>query len=753
MLIGVAACGITPDTESDVLTVEFETNGGEAIESVDVEVGDILTLPTPEREGYRFEGWYALEDLSGSSLSEFPAVTGGTITLYANWIQTRFTLTFDSMGGTPIDPMVKNEGDALAPPETPIREGYTFLGWFTDNLFTEAFSFDAVLEQDSNLFAAWEGNDYTITFNERGGSDVPDITAAYEEAIEAPTSPTRIGYTFDGWYLDDTFDDAFTFDTMPLDGATLYAKWDPALVDVTIHRYTEDLDQEGYTLETTEVVEAYTESTYTLEQSSIPGFTPDPGHDSSVTSGTVLADGSLELTLYYSRDEITLTYETNADFSIASSSGLFEAPLSAPEDPERLGYIFEGWFSDPDFETEYVFSTFPAQDTTIYADWEGTPSTIHFNSHGGSAVESLTANNGDAITLIEPTRDGYDFEGWYLSDDYLNVFDDTTMPVGGASLHAKWKPATYTLTFETGEGSAIDALELGFGEALTLPDDPVLDGHAFTGWFMDSEFTEPYDLSTMPSNDLTVYARFIENTNPNSVINQTTQDEGSAVEVHGVVYHTFTSAYQGFMIFDETGQVFINHSHNGLEIGDRVTIEGVLEFDEGIPLIAGVEDVSVVSSDHPTKTAKPMDFEDFKDLAPTRHTVHDVYTLHGLFHKMSDDYYLIDFDNTDFGLPVYYKSYLPDHIALLDDSQSERVDLTFAWVQTDEGPVLSLIDIEDDPLSDDEILDLIKAFAEEALGTPDFQPGDILDMPSNDPLNLTTIAVEAVGDNADYFDP
>ena len=158
--------------------------------------------------GYTFGGWNKADGTAWDYASD--KVTDN-ITLYAKWAANTYTITFDTAGGSEIAPITQDYGTVITAPEAPTREGYTFIGWDKEIPTT-------MPAENMTVTAQWEINQYTITFDTAGGSEIAPITQDYGTAITAPANPTREGYTFIGW-------DTEIPTTMHAENITLKAQW------------------------------------------------------------------------------------------------------------------------------------------------------------------------------------------------------------------------------------------------------------------------------------------------------------------------------------------------------------------------------------------------------------------------------------------------------------------------------------------------------------------------------------------------
>ena len=195
-----------PNVTPAVVTYAYGALGGTYATQI-VQAGEKAIEPdVPSRQGYQFTDWY-LDDTK----YDFDTAVTGDMTLTAKWTANSYTIAFDTNGGSDIDPITQDYGTQITAPANPTREGYTFIGW--DKAIPATMP-----AGDMTITAQWRINQYTITFDTDGGSEIAPITQDYGTAITAPADPTREGYTFIGW-------DKTIPTTMPAENITLKAKW------------------------------------------------------------------------------------------------------------------------------------------------------------------------------------------------------------------------------------------------------------------------------------------------------------------------------------------------------------------------------------------------------------------------------------------------------------------------------------------------------------------------------------------------
>ena len=196
-------------------TVTFQSEGGSEVAS-QIRANTPADRPAdPTKEGYTFIGWY-----KGEEKWNFADAVTEAMTLTAKWQLNQYTITFDTAGGSEVAPITQDYGTTITAPANPAKTGYTFAGWDREIPTTMPAG-------DMTITARWQVNQYTITFDTAGGSEVPSITQDYGTAITPPAAPTRTGYTFAGW-------DKTIPSTMPAGDMTITARWTENRVIVII---------------------------------------------------------------------------------------------------------------------------------------------------------------------------------------------------------------------------------------------------------------------------------------------------------------------------------------------------------------------------------------------------------------------------------------------------------------------------------------------------------------------------------------
>ena len=186
-------------------------------------------VPEPTKENYTFAGWY-----NGNKKFDFTTVPTGDVTLTAKWTANDYYVSFvTEHGDPPTSQNVKYNGTANDPGKLS-EDGYTFIGWYTDDTYDTEFDFTQPITGNTTVYAKWTAKNYEVSFVTEHGDAPTSQNVKYNGTATDPGKLTAEGYTFDGWYTDDTYSTEFDF-TQPITGNTpVYAKWEknaPVLPD------------------------------------------------------------------------------------------------------------------------------------------------------------------------------------------------------------------------------------------------------------------------------------------------------------------------------------------------------------------------------------------------------------------------------------------------------------------------------------------------------------------------------------------
>lgn len=424
-----------------------------------------LVLPEPAKRGHDFGGWYDNETFNESGkLAEGAKMPAAAQTYYAKWTPSVYGITCTGIEGSAPDvtlPTTHTYGTATAIPDL-TRTGYVFNGWVVNGTGTAQTGLTLGAEDYTGaiaLTAAWTAERYAITYELDGGVNAAGNPAQYtvDQTITLE-DPTKPGYTFKGWYADKDFTTlAVGIPVGSTEAKTFYAKWEQNPYKITWNvNEGDELTGEGYTVE-----------------------------------------------------------------------AFYGNPITAPSDPTRRGYTFGGWYTDgSNFAENTKFKTgdkMPEGDVTYYAKWTLIQYSITYNLNDGTNhAENPAEYNVSSvkITLLEPSKTGYRFDGWYTDDTYsTKVTEIAEGSTGNVTLYAKWTINQYTIAWVTNGGNDLTGeytTMADYGTVIELPNTPTKDQmvsttYTFAGWYTDVACTHPLDENTtVPEGGMTLYAKWNE---------------------------------------------------------------------------------------------------------------------------------------------------------------------------------------------------------------------------------------------------
>ena len=457
-------------------TISFNSDGGTAVNSITQDYNTAVTAPAdPSKTGYTFDGWY-LNNVKYT----FTTMPAENIELKAKWNANQVEITFDSDGGTAVEPIREAFGTTITAPTAPTKTGYTFDYW---TLNGEKYTFTTMPAETIELKAKWTINQYTISFDSDGGTAVSPITQDYNTAVTAPANPGKTGYTFGGWTLNG---EAYTFDKMPAENIELKAKW-------TIKTYTVTWTVDGETYTTTQVVydEAIIEPSYTAPTGK--SFAWDahdakmPANDNLVINGTT------------SWIDYTIKFVDADGNPLSSGTYHYDETVTAPSIDAPTGMVLAGWV---DNNGNAFNGKAPAGNVTYKPNFVNKSDVsykieVYLQNTSGeyelSASTTLTGTTGQSVSVQAGAVTGFTLN----ADD--SVLSGTIAGNGTTKLVLKYARNTYKAKFGT------DSRDVFYGAALPEVTPAEQTGKKFVGWVDSQGNAAP---ATMPANDLVLSAKY-----------------------------------------------------------------------------------------------------------------------------------------------------------------------------------------------------------------------------------------------------
>ena len=366
---------------------------------------------------------------------------------------------------------------------------------------------------------------YTIQFQTNGGSAISNQTVKSGNKVTEPTAPTRAGYIFDGWYTDANLTSKYNFNTTVTKSFTLYAKWTVNENIDTTTKYTVTFNSNGGSA----VSSVQVSKNDTVVEPAKPtrsGYIFNGWYtDSALTQAynfSTAVTGNFTLYAKWTKEPsiYTVSFNSNGGTAVESQTVYENEAAYEPTSPTWSGYSFAGWYKDSACTVAYDFDSKVTGNLTLYAKWEQSTFTVTFNSMGGSGVSSQTVERGDYVSEPdEPTRDTYQFLGWYTDSALTNAYDFNSRVTSSFTLYAKWeKISKYTVTFNSKGGSAVAKQTVEKNGTIDEPSEPSRENYFFEGWYLEDFCYTEYDFGTPVTKSFTLYAKWTFDSSINTEI-------------------------------------------------------------------------------------------------------------------------------------------------------------------------------------------------------------------------------------------
>lgn len=454
---------ITANFTKESYTITFNTNGAEnAVADITAEYGADISAQLPAdadmiKTGYVFAGW---SETAGGAIVTLPAVmadlgnNGASKTYFANWTVESYTLkVVDNVTGAVIHEKAYNYGAKIDTIKAPDITGYSFDSWSEEIPATMP---DIGTADDVKVITAiYTINQYTITFDSDGGTEVAPITQDYNTAVTVPAAPTKTGYTFDGWSPE-------VPSTMPANNVTVKAQW-------AVNKYKITFNTDGGS-EIAPIEQNYGTAVIAPNNPTKTGYT-FAGWDVTIPSTMPAED--MTITAKWNVNAYKITFDSKGGTEVAPIEQDYGTSVTAPADPTKTGYTFGGWSPE-------VPATMPAENITLEAQWNINQYTITLvNGVTGETIQKITLDyNATLPTVVNPTQEGYTFVGW-------SEAIPLTMPAENKTITANFVINTYVIEFVDEYGAVVATETLEFNAVIDpiVPETaPEKQYYTFEGW-------------------------------------------------------------------------------------------------------------------------------------------------------------------------------------------------------------------------------------------------------------------------------
>ena len=481
------------------------------------------TLPNDvTRTGYIFEGWYENSSCLGTPVTAIPVDAAEPKTYWAKWREDVYDITYEPNEGVINNEVIPTQytfsvGASL--PANVTREGYAFAGWYDNSLF-EGQPIALVRSSDygnKTYYARWEIKTYNIAFNNNGGNiedEVIPSSYTYNNEVELPSEVYKDGYEFLGWYDNPNFynDPISKIEKGDFGNKIFYAKWLVKSYDVIFVTNGGTINS-GNIAKYTYGVPANLPTDVIRTGYTFAGWCSDEALTSERIDAISINDMGVK-TFYakWTKNSYTVTLNPNEGEIRSDNVGsyVYGSAVELPTDIVRLGYKFDGWYTNPSFMGSQVQSILTTDygDKEFWAKWTVNDYKVILNTNGGTIVNGEVNSYIYGVGATLPTsknfvKTGATFGGWYADADFTGslVLSIPVNETGDKEFWAKWIDIDYRITYNVNEGQFDETPNATYkygGDTVVLPT-PTREGYTFGGWFSNSSYLGSPILKVLPS--------------------------------------------------------------------------------------------------------------------------------------------------------------------------------------------------------------------------------------------------------------
>lgn len=479
------------------------------------------------------------------------------------------TIEFVTNDGTPVSTLIGRPGQAIEDEIVTTREGYKFLGWYSDSELTNRVSSIVSFPYaDVTLYAKW-GKIVFINFQTNGGSAKATIDGVEGENIDLGEDPTKENFYFTNWYTSSSLSEEtlFNLEVFPDNDLTLHAGWE-AYPTIT---FKTNYIVEGQTLEyiipsisvdkgadlakvifPTELANLSELDDEDINVEFAGWFIEETDEGGLTTSTQFYLNGTMpdhSITLIGRWNTLRkITFVTNIDgVNLPDISAYSGHEIKVPDRPNNPGYYFEGWFEkgadDSLFDTPFDFSVMPDRDVILYASWTLNPIATFidgFNIDYPDVSTTLVPNSNISFDIgtkvLAPSsfydaHDGYTLIGWFTKDEATGEYDRYRLTgsdnhfVGdkAITLYARYAKTTATVSFYDPNdiSQPISSVILNYTDptdlsvsSLNSNDCPSIENKVIVDWYTGYEAGEfvgnPVSYPFTTDRDISLYAKTVD---------------------------------------------------------------------------------------------------------------------------------------------------------------------------------------------------------------------------------------------------
>lgn len=509
---------ITIDAVYTIVTYNIEYLNTKGLESENPEIytieSETVVLKDLSKDGYTFDGWY---NNAGNKVERIEKGSHGDLTLTARWTTLTYTITYlydnaygDLEEGKTLKTSYTVEDEFTFEELDCKNEGFNFRGWFTEkNVGTgdKVLGVDKGITGNFTVYAQFGLEVYDIIYINVNGAFNNNPTYYDIETEDFTIYPlSKEGYNFDGWFTNEecTEEANLTIVKGSNGDITLYAKWTAITYIIEYVTYGGSFENNNYP------------KSYTINDE-ISLVEPTLSNNFFVGWFTLAENGKLQEKIEKgSTGNVTLyarwiSFESNGGSKVEYEVSIKDGKINQPVAPEKDYYTLEGWYTDEELTNKFNFAI-PSKNLVLYANWEATEYKINYVLNGGENAEENqeTYTIEEKVIFADASKTGYTFVGWFANEDFTSTVVKE-LPLGSygeITLYAHYSINKYTISFETNGGTSVTAITQNYATEVVAPEAPAKNGYGFVGWYSNQELTRKYTFTTMPAENITLYAKW-----------------------------------------------------------------------------------------------------------------------------------------------------------------------------------------------------------------------------------------------------